>query len=192
MLTQWSRMSVPLPKMFMVLNYVQLEQHFVGWLMKLGCRFVQFFDIMHKIGTASVTMFKSLQSQSKKVYGRRANMVVKLCYSLICELPLWNDKSTVLAENISLMGSVDMNLPDGWNHTLDIEQTQISDFSLRDYSQRDLLGSKNMDYTFQSLFRCMNNCCAEAKVRVRYIEKLQLRLVIYLPVVLLPYLLWSL
>ena len=105
----------------MVLSGVQLEQHFVAWLMKLGCRFVQFSDIMHKIGIGSVAMFKSLQSQSKKVYGRWANMVLKSCYSLICGLALWSDKSMVLAKNTSLTGRMDANLSDRWNHNFDIQ-----------------------------------------------------------------------
>ena len=67
--TQLRSTFVPLPKELMVLSGVQLEQHFVAWLMKLGCQFIQFHDIMHEIGIESSTMFKSLQSQSKKVYG---------------------------------------------------------------------------------------------------------------------------
>ena len=116
--TQWRSTLVRLPKKLMVLSGVQLEQHFVAWLMKLGCQFVQLQDIMHEIGIESSTMFKSLQSQSKKVYGRRANTVWKLCSSLFCGLALWKDKSTISADNTSLTQRVDTNIPDSRNHTL--------------------------------------------------------------------------
>ena len=166
--TQWSRTYVPLPKKLMVLSGVQLEQHFVAWLMKLGCRFVQFFDIMHKIGIESLTMFKSLQSQSKKVYGKRANTVWKLCSSLFCGLALQKDKSMILAGDTSSMQRVDTNISDGRNHNFTIERAWTSDFSSQDESDAGMMSSNDKDSKYQSSWRCLHNCGAKAKPQVGY------------------------
>ena len=129
-------------------------------------QFVQFFDIMHKIGIESSTMFKSLQSQSKQVYGRRANTVWKLCSSLFCGLALWKDKSTISADNTSLTQRVDTNIPDGRNHNFVLEREWTSDSSLQDEFDADTMSLNDKDSKYQSSWRCLHSCGVEGKPQV--------------------------